>query len=91
VKDATALLMSTLGVTRRAADDEFGLVQGTSVRLEWLRVNFSNVTDADMKVRIKCVVRAICFIWLSALYLVIKAEQEFMSHMLHSLRTWVLF
>ena len=57
MKDATELLMRTLGVTRRAAENELGLVRGTFVILEWLRVNFSNVIDADMKVRIKYVVR----------------------------------
>ena len=34
-----------------------GLIWGTSVRLEWLRANFSNVTDADTEVWIKCAVR----------------------------------
>ena len=53
MEDATKLPMRTLGVTQRVADDELGLVQGTSVRLEWLRSNFSDVTDADTEVRIK--------------------------------------
>ena len=34
------------------------MIQDTSVRLEWLRSHFSNVTDADMEVRIKCAFRS---------------------------------
>ena len=55
--DATDLLR-TLGVTRRAAQDELELIWGTSVRLEWLCANFFNVTDVNMEARIKCVGRA---------------------------------
>jgi len=58
VEDAMKLLMRTLGVTRRVANDELGLVRGTSLRLEWLRSKFSTVTDTDMEVWIKCLVRA---------------------------------
>ena len=47
VDDPTALVLRTLGVTRRAAMDELEQVQGTSVRLERLRANFSLVTDAE--------------------------------------------
>jgi len=47
VDDPTALVLRTLGVTRRAAMDELEQVQGTSVRLERLRANFSRVTDAE--------------------------------------------
>ena len=50
--------MWTLGVTQRVAEDELGMIRGTSVRLEWLRSRFSNVTDADTELRIKCAVRA---------------------------------
>ena len=49
MEDATELLMRTLGVTWRVVEDELGMIQGTSVRLEWLRSRFSNVTDADTK------------------------------------------
>jgi len=51
-------LMRTLGLTRRAVDYKLGLVWGTSVRLEWLRTDFSNVIDADKEVWIKCIVKA---------------------------------
>jgi len=50
--------MRTLGVTRRVAKDELGIIRGTSVRLEWLRSHFSNVMDANTEVRIKCTIRA---------------------------------
>ena len=50
MKDATELLMQTLGVTRRVAENELGMIRGTSVRLEWLRSRFSNVTDADTEI-----------------------------------------
>jgi len=42
--------MRTLGLTRRAVDDKLRLVWGYIYRLEWLRTNFSNVTDADKEV-----------------------------------------
>ena len=58
---ATDLLMRTLSVTRSVAQDELGLIRDTSARLEWLCVNFSNVTNADTEARIKCAVRAYLF------------------------------
>ena len=58
VEDAMELLMRTLEVTRRVAEDELGMICGTYVRLEWLRSRFSNVTDADTEARIKCAARA---------------------------------
>ena len=58
MKDATELLMWTLGVTRIVAEDELGMIWGTSVRLELLHSHFSNATDANTEVRIKCAVRA---------------------------------
>ena len=45
-------------MTRRVVEDELGMIRGTSVRLEWLSSRFSNVTDVDTEVRIKCAVRA---------------------------------
>ena len=57
MEDATELLMRTLGVTQRVAEDELGMIWGTSVRLEWLRFRFSNVTNVDTEIRIKCAVR----------------------------------
>ena len=59
--NATDLPMRTLGMTQSAAKDKLGLIWGIFVRLEWLRVDFSNVTDADMKTRIKCAARAYLF------------------------------
>ena len=50
MENAKEPLMRTLGLTRRAVDDKLGLVWGASVRLEWLRTDFSNVTDADKEV-----------------------------------------
>jgi len=45
-------------VTQSVAVDELGLVRGTSVRLEWLHANFSNVTDADTEVQTKCAIKS---------------------------------
>ena len=53
VDDLMALVMRTLGVTRRYAMDELEQVWGTSIRLEWLCTNFSGITDADMEARIQ--------------------------------------
>ena len=45
-------------MTRRAAEDELGLIQDTFVRLELLHTNFSNVNNADTEARIKYAARA---------------------------------
>ena len=91
MEDATELLMRTLGVTRRVAKDELGMIRVTSVRLEWLCSHFSYVTDADMEAQIKCMVRDYLLYLIGALYLLIKAEYEFLSRMLVCLKTSVLF
>jgi len=56
--DARGMLVSLVGVSPRDAQDELGLVCGTSIKLEWLRFKFSNVTDADSRRHIQCAARA---------------------------------
>ena len=36
ITDATGMLVSLLGVSPQEADNEFGIVRGSSARLEWL-------------------------------------------------------
>ena len=45
ITDSRELLVSLLGVSPGEVKDELGLVQGNSVRLEWFRSKFCNVTD----------------------------------------------
>ena len=83
--------MRTLGVTWRAAQDELGLIRGTSVRLEWLRTNFSNVTNADTKTRIKCTGRAYLLYLIGCTLFSDKSGTRVSIRILDCLRTWVLF
>jgi len=43
---AETLLTETLGVMVEEAQDELDRAQGQAVRMEWLRLRFSGVTDA---------------------------------------------
>jgi len=58
ITDVFELVVSLLGVSTREATDELGLVWGNSVRLEWLRSKFFDVTDANLDRRIECTIRA---------------------------------
>ena len=89
--DATSLLMRTLGVTRKAAQDELGLTRSRSVRLEWLRANFSNVTDVNTEARIKCTVRDYLLYLIGCALFSNKSGTTFLPRILDCLRTWVLF
>lgn len=91
VDDLMILVMRILGVTRRAAMDELEQVRGTSVRLEWLRANFSCVADADTEAQIQSTARAYLLYLVGAPYSVIRVEQEFPPCTLSCLRTWVMF
>ena len=52
------MLVSLLVVSPQEADDELGMVRGSSVRLEWLRSNFSNIMDFALDRHIQCTARA---------------------------------
>ena len=47
-----------LGMSPRDAHDELGMVRETSVRLEWLRSKFSDITNVDSERCIQCATRA---------------------------------
>ena len=57
-QDAHSLLVDHLGVNPNEANDELQQVRGQSVRLEWLRGRFSNISDKDGEDTIDCAVRA---------------------------------
>lgn len=57
-KKAQALLSRALGVTVEEAYKELRSACGCSVKLEWLRLRFQEVTDNSGKEVIKCSVRA---------------------------------
>jgi len=58
ITDARWMLVSLLSVSPQEADDELGMVWGSSVRLEWLRSKFFNVTDSASDRRIDYAVKA---------------------------------
>ncbi|RWR97247.1 serine/threonine-protein phosphatase 7 long form isoform X1 [Cinnamomum micranthum f. kanehirae] len=57
-QDAHSLPVDTLGVDPNEANDELQQIRGQSVRLEWLRGRFSNITDEDGNDMIDYAVRA---------------------------------
>ena len=56
--DAKDVLVNLLDVSEQDAREKFGLVCGSSVRLEWLHYKFSYVTDAHSERWIQCAARA---------------------------------
>jgi len=62
--DARKMPASLLGVSSQDAHDELGLIRETSVRLEWLRSKFFNITDANSERHIQCATRAyLMYLW----------------------------
>ena len=58
VDDPVRLLVDALGVSREQALEKLGRLRGQSVRLEWLRVIFSDVSDQWTEQRIVRAARA---------------------------------
>ena len=57
-RDAEDLLVQLLDVSRDDARQEVLSVRGQSVRLEWLKSHFQDVSDSDSRRRIECAARA---------------------------------
>ncbi|XP_028065031.1 protein MAIN-LIKE 1-like [Camellia sinensis] len=53
-RQVIALVVNTLGIDKQEVRHEMSSVGGNSVRLEWLRAHFHNVTDDDSMERIAC-------------------------------------
>ena len=86
-----ALVIRILGVTRKSTMDELEQVRGTFVRLEWLRANFSCVTDADTEARIQFAARAYLLYLVGCTLFSDKNGTKFPPHTKSCLRTWVMF
>jgi len=89
--DTRWMLVSLLGMSPPDAQDELGLVRGTSVRLEWLCFKFFDVTDVDSERYIQCTARAYLFTWWTAIHSVTTIEGEFLSNIWDYLKTLVRF
>ena len=56
--DAKDVVVNLLGVSPQEADDDWTMVRGQSIKLEWLCDRFSYITDDDNDFRISCCARA---------------------------------
>jgi len=79
VMNARWMFVSLLSVSPQEADDELGMIQGSSVRLEWLRFKFFMSQILHQINIFSALPELICCIWLAALSSVTRVEREFSS------------
>ena len=58
--DAKDMVVNLLDVSLQEAHDELAMIRGQSIRLEWLRDNFSHVTNVDPISVYSAVLEIIC-------------------------------